>query len=355
MLKTLSASLRERRQGGDLTSFPDGVIRLDLSICSNTLGPPPSAVRAVHNLVTARPESLVPPPYAAERTYAQHYAAYLGVKPKHLICGRGVTEFLFRLSKLLYFEKVALVVPEYTETMNRFHYAAFYAPQPGQQDTAEDRLERIRQAMQRHQFVVISNPSNPLGLSATRQQLVAVAGQNPGSTLIVDEEYVHLGPPGVSVVGAPGNIVVLQSTGKTFGLTGTRAGVLWTRNSQLREAVAREIPSWPLSLLDVAATTAALRDTEWIENTVLRVRRNAQRLERLLAAYFGAAVVPSQIHYRFVYLDSPEPVAAHLEEHGIAVRSFDGDIRGRASGIRVMTPQTDEDFVLLEQALHSLP
>ncbi|MEO3976942.1 aminotransferase class I/II-fold pyridoxal phosphate-dependent enzyme [Streptomyces sp. CAU 1734] len=351
----LDFAAREDRQGGDLRSYAEGAVRLDLSICSNTMGPPPSAVAALREFATRRPRELVPPPYEAGQQYIQAYAAYVGAQEPDLLCGRGVTEFLVVLSRVLAGRDVALVPPEYTETLNRFAYATHYGPADAAHDTAAARLRRVEHAMANHRYVLLSNPNNPLGIHHSRQELLEVCRAHPQSTLIVDEEYVHLGPRGVSLVGADlDNVLVLQSSGKTFGLTGTRAGVLWTHNLPLRQTVAEHLPTWPLSLLDAVVTTAALSDTGWSGTTLPYVRGFARRLEELLVSRFDS-VVAADIHYRFIHLTDPEPTVRHLEKHGIAVRAFDGRIRGRASGIRLMTPVTEMDFDLLDRALRDLP
>ncbi|TLS46147.1 hypothetical protein FE633_11470 [Streptomyces montanus] len=115
-------------QGGDLTHLPDGLITLNLSLCTNRLGPPPAAVEALQNFLASGADRLMPPPYQAERRYVQAVAHWLGVDERHMIAGRGVTEFLMILARLLSLSRVAVVTPEYTMTMRHFHYAHFEHP-----------------------------------------------------------------------------------------------------------------------------------------------------------------------------------------------------------------------------------
>ncbi|ATM24563.1 hypothetical protein SMD44_p10064 (plasmid) [Streptomyces alboflavus] len=259
------------------------------------------------------------------------------------------------LSRHLQGEDVALLTPEYTETMRRFSFATFYPPTE-RYDSPEHRLERLHQAMARHRYVILSNPNNPLGLYSDAADLLDACRQHPGTVLIVDEEYIEFQGPGLSLAGADAdNLVVLQSTGKTYGITGTRAGIMWTRNAALHRAVQLHLPAWPLSLLDITVATAALIDQDWARSTLARVRRDAEQLEQILTSRFGSAVVPCAIHYRFVYLQDPEAAAESLEAHGIAVRAFDGAVRGRVAGIRVMAPASTDEFDLLRHAVQRLP
>ncbi|NUK24816.1 hypothetical protein [Streptomyces lunaelactis] len=75
-----------------------GQITLDMSTCSNRLGPPHSAVTALKTFLEERPGELVSPPcesetpYAAERRYLQAFAERLGVDAGDMLPGRGITE-----------------------------------------------------------------------------------------------------------------------------------------------------------------------------------------------------------------------------------------------------------------------
>ncbi|WP_051853120.1 aminotransferase class I/II-fold pyridoxal phosphate-dependent enzyme [Streptomyces aureocirculatus] len=356
MTDQMRCASRDARQGGDLNAYAALQIRLDLSVCSNRLGPPDSAVHALAHFATHRSHELGPPPYGAERIYLAAYADHLGVDETELHCGRGVTEFLILLARHLHGEDVALLTPEYTETMRRFSFATFYSPTEQRYNSPAHRLERLHQAMARHRYVILSNPNNPLGLYTDAADLLDACRQHPGTVLIVDEEYIEFQGPDLSLAGADAdNLVILQSTGKTYGITGTRAGIMWTRNAALHRAIQLQLPAWPLSLLDITVATAALGDQDWARSVLPRVRRDAQKLEQILTDRFGSAVVPSGIHYRFVHLHDPQAAAESLEAHGIAVRAFDGAVRGRVAGIRVMTPASTDEFELLHHATLRLP
>ncbi|MGW6202091.1 aminotransferase class I/II-fold pyridoxal phosphate-dependent enzyme [Streptomyces sp. NPDC055089] len=351
-----------RVQGGDLTHLPDGLISLNLSLCTNRLGPPPAAVTALRHFIDHQVHRLMPPPYEAprppyraERLYLQAFADRLGVDEQDMLPGRGVTEFLMILARLLRLSNVAVITPEYTETMRLFAYADFTGPADGSRDTAELRLRRLRAAMRTHDYVVLSNPSNPLGHYLPRAQLIQACHDNPHTVLIVDEEYIEFQGNGLSLAGAGvTNLVVLQSTGKTYGITATRAGMMWTRHTRLHRSVQSELPNWPLSLLDITLATAALRDDTWLPAALARINADGRRLETLLTNRFGPAVTAADIHYRFVNLQHPYPVLDHLHTHGISARLFTSTSPGRVPGLRLAAPSTEPEFDQLATALDTL-
>ena len=212
-----------------------------------------------------------------------------------------------------------------------------------------------------HSYVIISNPCNPSGTFIPPADLAHAAGDYPDSTLIVDESYCDFvaDPVGSSLLGTElTNIGVLRSPSKAFGIGGARCGALWTRNSALSNLLTRQIPAWPLSILDTAVVVAALRapgplylSTEtWTQATCGRLRDTAARMERLLAEIDGVQVLPSPTHYRFVLTPEPYQLYDHLLEHGIVARVFDADQPGRIGGLRIASPR-EAELRRLEEAL----
>lgn len=345
----------ELRQGGNLIGLPD--ISLDLSLCANPLGPSP---RADEVLKTFDARDLLRPPYGAVDEYLAAVARDLGVKAKHLTPGSGVSSFITMTSQILRKEakrgRVAVITPDYSGTLCRFRRADLITPPPGTYPSVERRLRMVHRAMETHRYVVMSNPSNPEGLYLPPGELLDIARGHPHSLLVVDEEYVRFQPGAETLAGTDlRNVVVWQSTGKTFGLVGTRAGTMWTRNKRMTKRVRRLVADWPLSAIDVAICVAALADTSWRQDTLRQIRGNAYYLEHLLGRAFGAQRVFGTVHFRFVALDNPAPIAKYLEGQGIAVRTFSSTVPGHLSGIRVLTPIGVDDRERLSEALYSCP
>src|SRR5262249_56079135 len=77
-------------------------------------------------------------------------------------------------------------------------------------------------------LAVVVNPNNPDGRIITKERLLALSHDLSarGGVLAVDEAFMDVGPPGASLAGEihRGNIIVLPSLGKFFGLPGLRLG-----------------------------------------------------------------------------------------------------------------------------------
>lgn len=349
----------DQLQDGHLPEAEDS--QLDLSLCSNPLGPPPSATAVLVDFHGPRRRKLAQPPDDSAALVQNAFAKDLSadgryVHPRSLVLGRGVTEFIEMLARILRYDgkRVAVIVPEYTGTVEKFAFADFVGPVDTALDSAELRLDRVRHAMKAYDYVILSNPSNPLGHYLRPDALLKICKENPAAILVVDEEYVRFQPDGRTLAGADvNNLVVWQSAGKTYSLVGSRVGVMWTRHPVLLARVKARVVTWPVSLLDASVAVAALQDTAWRDASLETVRKEAQALHELLTEL--GATVSGSIHFRFVHLRDPNPLASYLRTRGISVRTFQANQPGRASGIRIMAPENLQQRQRLAEALRSRP
>ncbi|MTD55433.1 aminotransferase class I/II-fold pyridoxal phosphate-dependent enzyme [Amycolatopsis pithecellobii] len=334
------------RQGGDLRGLA-GEIYLDLSTCVNLFGPPPAVQEVLRELDVQR---LRPHPYEAEPLFRASYAEYLAVDAALLVPGRGITEFIHILTRLLPRDRIAVATPDYTDSIR--HVVNHLPPPRGEIDTVAARLERIAAGMARYDYVILSNPNNPLGLHIPVSELAEVCRMHPQSTLVVDEAYVDfLGGERQSMTSTElSNVVVLTSPNKVLGIAGIRTGAMWTRDPRLRHAVAGERLNWPLSFLDSTVAIAALQDSSWVERTRARLLANANILEDLLDRRFDGVVKGTPVHYRFVASEYPERDHEELVQSGVVVRAFGVNQPGRAPGLRITAP-ADDDLPKLIDAL----
>ncbi|WP_214324851.1 aminotransferase class I/II-fold pyridoxal phosphate-dependent enzyme [Nonomuraea sediminis] len=346
----MSPSTRPLPQGGDLRDLPPGRDYLDLSTCANRYGPPPAVAAALRDL---DPRALLPHPYEAEARFVAAYAAYLGLPEGELVAGRGISEFIRLLAAVVPADEAVVITPDYTDTVASFrrHLA------PAGTETARTRLDRVAEAMRRFRYVVLSNPNNPLGLHLPRGELAAICAANPGSTLVVDEAYIDFTAAGLEASmsrAGVGNVAVLLSPNKLFGIAGTRTGALWTADARLRELLRTQRPNWPISYLDSLVACAAVGSAGWAATTRARLLATASRMEALLAPWHENVVTGVPVHYRFVATREPERLRGLLAGAGIAVRAFSTTDPHRMPGLRITAPR-EAEFAALAQAIGELP
>ncbi|OXM55188.1 aminotransferase class I/II-fold pyridoxal phosphate-dependent enzyme [Amycolatopsis alba] len=346
MTKVTAAGATEW-QGGDLRALGARAY-LDLGTCINRYGPPTSvgsALRAVDI------RSLRAHPYDAEELFVSAYAEYLGADGGELVAGRGITEFIRLLSAHFPTRSTAVVTPDYTDSIRWI--TNHVGPDAGVPETAETRAARVAYAMRHYECVLLSNPNNPLGLYVPSEELAAICRDNPRSTLIVDEAYIDFADGGSQrsmIWSGLGNVVVLLSPNKLFGIAGTRTGVMWTPDAGLRAAIRARQLNWSISCLDALVAAEALRNLGWVAHSRSRLSATANRMEALLRTRYPGVVTGVPVHYRFVYTEDAEREHERLLRHGVVVRVFSGAQPGRVSGLRITAP-TEAEYPVLAAAL----
>jgi len=173
-------------------------------------------------------------------------------------------------------------------------------------------------------LAIVTNPNSPDGRLIEREALLALAAklQARGGVLVVDEAFMEVGPPGFSLAGdvGRGNLIVLRSFGKFFGLAGIRLGfALLDRPSAVR--LAAMLGPWAVSGPALAVGTAALADTAWIEQTRHRLAAASGRLDGILIGA-GLGIPGGTALFRLVRTPAAPALFHHLGRAGILVRKF---------------------------------
>src|SRR5262249_48332222 len=129
-------------------------------------------------------------------------------------------------------------------------------------------------------LAVVVNPNNPDGRIVARAELIAHAGElrSPGGILVVDEAFMDVGPDqSLSGDVGLGNIVVLRSFGKFFGLAGLRLGFALAAPPMAARLKASLGP-WAVSGAAIAVGVTALTDRSWKEAARARLAHEARQL-----------------------------------------------------------------------------
>jgi cobalamin biosynthesis protein CobC len=158
---------------------------------------------------------------------------------------------------------------------------------------------------------------------------------------------MDVAPPGFSLAGdvGRGNLIVLRSFGKFFGLAGIRLGfALLDQPSAVR--LAAMLGPWAVSGPALAIGTAALADTAWIEATRHRLAAASGRLDSILIGA-GLGIPGGTALFRLVRTPSAPALFHHLGRAGILVRNFPDN----ATWLRFGLPAVEEEWQRLQIAM----
>ncbi|MFZ2994774.1 threonine-phosphate decarboxylase [Sphingobium sp.] len=196
--------------------------------------------------------------------------------------------------------------------------------------------------------ILLANPANPDGRLIEPADLIAIAATlaRSGGWLVVDEAFIdaHADASLIPHMSGTGQVIVLRSFGKFFGLAGVRLGFAVAAPAiiaQWRIALG----SWPVSAAAIAIGAAAYGDADWIAATRIRLRLRADALDAVLRRH-GLEPRGASPLFRLVECDAAR-LFEWLARRGILTRPFDYAPRW----LRLGVPCDAEGLARLDRAL----
>jgi cobalamin biosynthetic protein CobC len=205
------------------------------------------------------------------------------------------------------------------------------------------RPERALDRLAGADLAVVVNPNNPDGRQHRPTELLSLA--NHVKLLVVDESFADA-DPSLSLAGEiADNVIVLRSFGKFYGLAGLRLGFALAAPA-LRTSLQDIAGPWAVSGPAVAVGCVALSDTAWRKDTVVRLERDAARLDKVAEAA-GCQLVGGTSLFRLYETGNAAATQERMAEARIWTRRFPYE----AGWLRLGLPSGDENWKRVENAL----
>jgi threonine-phosphate decarboxylase len=321
----------------------------DFSSNQSPLGAAPGVAAAVAGAVV----DAYPDPRATELGVA--LAARHGVAPQQVVCGNGSTELIRLIAQL---------------TLAPGDVALALSPVFGECEVATElagaRLERVplahagdgagficdepalcdALAALRPRLCWLCSPNNPTGAALPAAVTAALVADHPETLFILDEAYCDLlpEPQWERESLAAGNLVVLHSMTKYWGLAGLRLGHAVT-GPGLAAALRAAAPPWSVNACAQAAGLAALADLEHHHRSVELLTSERDRLVAGLRAQ-GWTTEPTTAGFFLIHGGDASILRAALLERRCLVR--DCTSFGLPAHVRVSPRHPEQNDQLLE-------
>jgi cobalamin biosynthetic protein CobC len=280
----------------------------------------------------------LPQPDALAKLAAIAAQAYGAPSPEHVVIAPGSQILVAQTVFLLTPGRASVLAPTYAEHGRVAQLAGHNVvevAEPGQ--LAESRI------------AIVVNPNNPDGRVVGKDELLALADrlQRRGGLLLVDEAFMEAGPPEASLCEyvEHGNIVVLRSFGKFYGLPGLRLSFALAPPTVVSR-IAAALGPWPVSGAALAVGARALADTEWQAKMRKTLAEAALRLDTELAKS-GLDIVGGTSLFRLARSRDAAQLFQSLGEAGILVRRF----AEHPSWLRFGLPGAADEWQRLAEAL----
>ena len=279
----------------------------------------------------------LPEPAALDRLADLAAQAYGAPSGAHVVPAPGTQILLPMVAALAPPGRAAVLGPTYAEHVRAAAQVGHRA-----EEVADPR------GLRNVELAVVVNPNNPDGRVLPREALLACASDlSAHGLLVVDEAFMDVGTGGLSLAGdvGRGNIVVLRSFGKFFGLAGLRLGFALAAPAHAARLRAGLGP-WAVAGPALAIGAAALADETWAAAMRARLAQAALRLDELLAGA-GLEVVGGTLLFRLVRTQAAPELFHHLGRAGILVRRF----AQQAAWLRFGLPAGEPEWQRLAAAI----
>jgi histidinol-phosphate aminotransferase len=250
---------------------------------------------------------------------------FLGVSEKNIFVGNGSDEAIDLLIRLFVESDEEIIVSEPTYGMYKAAAKVCGVAVkncPLTKDFQADINNLLAQATSKTKLIFCCSPNNPTGTLIPAQDIDRLC-KNFKGIVIVDEAYIEFAskPSLVAKVKELGNLVVLRTFSKAWGLAGIRVGFA-VAQEQIIEYLNKIKPPYNLNRISGKLAMQALTQyPKMLEFREIILRERGKLAKDL--ANLGFRVFPSEANFLLVSYPDASTMAKKLaDEYGIIIRNF---------------------------------
>lgn len=263
----------------------------------NVFGPSPAAISAMQAAASdiwmyGDPEN---------HDLKQALAALHGIQPEHIIVGEGIDGLLGYLVRMIIGQGDIIVTSHGAYPTFDFHVAGFggelvKVPYAGDHEDPVALIEKAAEVGAK--LVYLANPDNPMGTWHGASVIADMIDAVPeGCLLILDEAYVEFAPEGTAPPLTPDDprVIRFRTFSKAYGMAGARVGY-GIAHPELITSFNKIRNHFGVGRISQAGALAALRDQNYLLQTVAKVTAARQRIDQIAQAN-GLSTLPSATNF----------------------------------------------------------
>ncbi len=300
-----------------------------LSSNEGAFGPPPAAQAAFARVAG----ELHRYPDGGSFGLRRAIGARFGLDPARIVCGTGSDELIQHLAAIYGGPGADILMSMHGFSMYQIAgtYAGSRVIKVPERHLAADVDALAGAVTPATRILFLANPNNPTGSLLAQSELARLRRLLPGHVLLaLDAAYAEYVDdpdydPGVALVDAGEDTVMLRTFSKVYALGGLRVGWCYAP-PPVCDALERVRGAFNVNLAAQAAAVAALAEPGWVERSR---EHNARARARLSAALEGCGIKvwPSQANFVLADFATPERARAAdaaLRARGVIVRATGG-------------------------------
>jgi len=327
-----------------------GITKLNTN--ENPYPPSPKAAAVISGFNTDRLRLYSDPDCSQlKKALAEHFK----VESNNVFVGNGSDEVLAHTFAAFFRQDLPLLMPEFTYSFYPV-YCDLFAIQATKVPLKENFKLDLDDYSATNGGIIFANPNAPTSRAVALSEIEALLQRNTDSVVVVDEAYVDFGAQSaVELTSTYPNLLVVQTFSKSRSLAGMRVGYAIGHEALIEglERVKNSFNSYPLDMLAIESSVAALKDVEYF-NTITQKIINTRDWTAERLAELGFVNLPSATNFLFSrhrFLEAAE-LMGYLRSKKILVRYFSKP--GIDNYLRISIG-TSEEMQLLVKTLEQHP
>jgi histidinol-phosphate aminotransferase len=185
-------------------------------------------------------------------------------------------------------------------------------------------LEKVNPYLEQEdlKLIFICSPNNPTGNLMRSQDIEYIAGKFEGIVL-VDEAYIDFSPDGSirNLLNEYGNIILLQTFSKAWGLAGIRIGMAFA-DPEVIGFYKKIKPPYNISVINQETVLRRLQDVDSFDSEVSEILSEKEKLIHRLGRIRSVKhVYPSDANFLLVEFNNADKIYEKLKSDRIIVRN----------------------------------
>ncbi len=351
--------MKEWEHGGNIYEVaeligcnPDEII--DLSASINPLGPP----EGLKELLAENFQAIVHYPDIRNKALIGAIAKYHDIEEDFITVGNGSTELIYWLPRIIEWEKVAIVLPTFSEYLKALENTKGVRVrilttswEKGFQPTVYQ-LETLIEASQ-PEAIFITNPGSPSGVPVSKEvyDFIDYASKKYELFWVIDEVFVDF-CESFSLLPLALNssrVIILRSLTKFYSLPGLRLGYM-VGNPSVVKKIRSLMPPWSVNVFSQLAGVFCL-EADWFRERSLKFfKEERERVFGKLSKISSLEFLESHTNYILIKLKnikSKELQERMIRNHKILVRdcsNFRG-LHGSFIRVAILTEELNDRWI----------
>ena len=279
-------------------------------------------------LITEALEDLDPRlyPQDEEERLREKIGEYVGLPADNIVIGNGGDGILERIAHLFLEKREQAITVSPTFSMYRFAVnlqRAMLVEVPLKEDFSLDIDRMLSAVTPKTKVLFLCSPNNPTANQFGIGEIKSLIEDFPG-VVVVDEAYVEFADYSVTPLTKKyGNLVVVRTFSKAFGLAGLRLGYCVADADTAKVLSERVSPPFSVNTVSLRVGAKILENIAIVEEAVLKVQAEREKLVKVLNGIDKVEAFDSKANFVLFKTEKPlDLVYNSLLQKGVLVRKI---------------------------------